>query len=128
MNKLVEMLHENGLSISYDRVLEIFMELEDAVVSKYIWNGVVCPLELHRGLFTTSAMDNIDHNPSASSSTTPFHGTSISMFQHPTHENESEEREILQVKGTKVKKVSELPDSYANIKPGHFTNKSQPPP
>ena len=127
MKKLIEMLHANGLSISYDHVLEISAELGDAVVSKYIMDGVVCPLELRRGLFTTSAMDNIDHNPSASSSTTSFHGTSISLFQHPTHENEGEEQEILQVRGTKVKKVPELPDSYANIKPAHFTNKSPPP-
>ena len=126
--KLVEMLHANGLSISYDRVLEISAELGDAVVAGYIRDGVVCPPELRRGLFTTSAMDNIDHNPSSTTSTTSFHGTSISLFQHPTQENEGEMREELQVRGTKVKRVPELPDSYTNIKPTHFTNKSPPPP
>ena len=64
--KLIEMFHANGLSISYNRVLQISAELGDAVVSKYIREGVVCPSELRRGLFTTSAMDNIDHNPSSS--------------------------------------------------------------
>jgi len=126
--KLVEMLHANGLSISYDRVLEIFAELGDAVVAKYIGDGVVCPPELRTGLFTTSAIDNIDHNPSSTTSTTSFHGTSISLFQHPTHVNEGEKREELQVRGTKVKRVPELPDSYTNIKPAHFTNNSPPPP
>jgi len=124
--KLVEMLHANGFSISYDRVLEISAELGDAVVAKYIGDGVVCPLELCTALFTTSAIDNIDHNPSSTTSTTSFHGTSISLFHHPTHVNEGEKREELQVTGTKVKRVSELPDSYTNIKPAHITNKSPP--
>ena len=36
MKKLVQMHYDNGLSILYDRVLEISAELGDAVVSKYI--------------------------------------------------------------------------------------------
>ena len=51
--------------MSYDRVLDINAEIGDAAVSKYTRGGVVCPPELRKGLFTTSAMDNIDHNPSA---------------------------------------------------------------
>ena len=62
---LVDMLHENGLSISYDRVLEISGKLGEAVVNQYVEEGVVCPPVLKKGLFTTSAMDNIDHNPTA---------------------------------------------------------------
>ena len=62
---LIEILHTNGLSIPYCRVLEISTELGDAVVSKYIEDDVVCPPELRKELFTTSAMENIDHNPSA---------------------------------------------------------------
>ena len=82
--KLVEMLHANGLSPSYDRVLGISAVLGDPVVTMYIGHGVVCPLELCRGLFTTSAMDNIDHNPSSSTSTS-FHATSISIFKHTAY-------------------------------------------
>ena len=33
---LVEMLHDNGISISYDRVLEISAQLGEAVVTKYV--------------------------------------------------------------------------------------------
>lgn len=124
---LVETLHANGLSIPYKRVLEISTELGDAVVSKYIEEDVVCPPELRKGLFTTSAMDNIDHNPSATSSTSAFHGTSISLFQHPTQDNQGEDREPLQVKGTTAKTVPELPDSYVNITPAHIANKIPPP-
>ena len=47
---LVEMLHKHGMSISYDRVLEISAQLGDATVSKYVEEGVgqgpVCWLQL----------------------------------------------------------------------------------
>lgn len=48
---LVEMLHEHGVSISYDRVLEISAQLGDVTVNKYVNDGVVCPPVLRRGLF-----------------------------------------------------------------------------
>ena len=87
MKSLIEILHEHGLSISYDRVLELSSQLGDAAVNMYMADGVVCPSVLRKTIFTTAAMDNIDHNPSATTATTSFHGTSISVFQHPTWEN-----------------------------------------
>ncbi len=102
---LVELLHDNGLSISYDRVLDVSAQLGDAVVSRYLEEGVVCPPKLRKGLFCTAAMDNIDHNPSATSATTSFHGTSISIFQHPTSENPGEVREPIRIRNSKVKRV-----------------------
>ena len=59
------------------------MQLGDAAVAKYVEDGVVCPSDLRKGLFTTgvtAVMDNIDHNPTATTATPSFHGTSISMF------------------------------------------------
>lgn len=61
--QLIDMLHENGLSISYDRVLEISAQLGEAVVAQYVEDRVVCPPVLRKQLFTTAAVDNIDHNP-----------------------------------------------------------------
>ena len=75
----------------FHMTLEISAQLGDATVSKYVEDGVVCPTGLRKGLFTTSAMDNIDHNPTATTATTSFHGTSISVFQHPTKESKGEE-------------------------------------
>ena len=72
------MLHDHGISISYDRVLEVSAQLGDAAVAKYVEDGVVCQPDLRSGLFTTAAMDNIDHNPTATTATSSFHGTSIS--------------------------------------------------
>ena len=77
---LVEMLHENGISISYSRVLEISAKLGDAVVNRYAEDELVCPPALRRHVCTTSAMDNIDHNPTATTATTSFHGTAFPFF------------------------------------------------
>ena len=102
---LVEMLHDNGISISYDRVLEISAQLRDAVVTKYVHDGVVCPPTLRKRLFTTSAMDNIDHNPTATTASTSFHGTSISIFQHPNADNKGEMCEPFKIRESKVRAV-----------------------
>ena len=105
----MEMLHEHGIGISYDRVLEISAQLGEATVSKYVDDGVVCPPVLRKGLFTTSAMDNIDHNPTATTATTSFHGTSISVFQHPTEDDKGEERGHLEFREEKVKTFQNFP-------------------
>eukprot|EP00058_Branchiostoma_floridae_P021206 XP_002606696.1 hypothetical protein BRAFLDRAFT_72537 [Branchiostoma floridae] len=127
---LVNMLHDHGLGISYDRVLEISAQLGDASINRYIEDGVVCPHALRRGLFTITAMDNIDHNPTATTATTSFHGTSISAFQLPTEGNQGEFREPLTLRlgEEKVKKVPELPEFYTNIRPAFFTKKNPSPP
>ncbi|XP_035811437.2 uncharacterized protein LOC118471353 [Amphiprion ocellaris] len=124
---LVEMF-DRGLSISYDRVLEISAQLGDATVSKYVEEGVVCPPVLRKGLFTTAVMDNIDHNPSATTATTSFHGTSISLFQHPTKDNSGQERGQLRFGPEKVKSVPELPDTFTNISPASFWTTNPVPP
>ena len=119
---------EHGVSISYDRVLEISAQLGDAAVNKYVDDGVVCPPVLHKGLFTTAAMDNIGHDPTAITVITSFHGTSISVFQHPMKDDRGEQCEPLKFGGEKVKTVPELPDSYTNISPAFFAKTKPFPP
>ena len=119
------MLHDNGISISYDRVLEISAQLGEAVVTKYVQDGVVCPPRLRKELFTTSVLDNIDHNPTATTANTSFHGTSISIFQHPSADKRGETYESFKIReGTKMTTVPELPEYYTNIPPAYFTKKN----
>ena len=80
--KLVDTLFHLGLSISYDRVLDISMDMAISASQQYDSEGVVCPLNLRKNLFTTAAIDNIDHNPSSTTSYGAFHGTGISLFQN----------------------------------------------
>ena len=45
-------------------------------------------LLVRSGLFTVAAADNIDYNPSATTVKDSFHGTGISLMQHPSHDFE----------------------------------------
>ena len=77
-------MHDLGLCVSYDRVLAISTDLGNAACHHYQEYGVVYLPNLHLQLFTTAAVDNIDHNPSLMSANDSFHGTGISLFQHVT--------------------------------------------
>ena len=77
--ELVDILCALGLSVSNDRV----PDLANANVIKKM-HGTVRPPNLRGQVFTTAVVDNIDHNPSYTTATGSFHGTSISLIQHPS--------------------------------------------
>ena len=85
--ELADTLYDLGLSVSYYRVIETSMKLSKNLCSLYHTEKAVCPPKLKCSLFTTAAVDNIDHNPSSTSSHDAFHGTCISLFQHPDSDN-----------------------------------------
>ena len=119
--QLIDTLHQYVICISYDRVLDISSQLGTALVQRFKEEGVVCPSVLRKGLFTTAALDNIDHNPSATTAKSSFHGTGISLFQHHTNSERGEQRELLQIAGTRAtKKVPSLPETYTNVRPAYF--------
>lgn len=60
--KLVDKFYRLGLSISYDRVMQISADQGNSICAQFEEEGVVCPSKLKKSLFTTN-MDNIDHNP-----------------------------------------------------------------
>ena len=49
---------------------------------KYRLKETVCLDSLVENMFTATAIDNIDHNETSSTSTSHFNGKSISVFQH----------------------------------------------
>ncbi|KAK3753825.1 hypothetical protein QZH41_005373 [Actinostola sp. cb2023] len=79
-------MHSLGISVSYDRVLAISTALGNELCRRYEEDNVVCPPNLRLGVFTTSAVDNIDHNPTSTTARDSFHGTGISksvaMIRH----------------------------------------------
>jgi hypothetical protein len=109
-------------------VLEISTQLEESVLSQFMEDVVVCPAILKKCLFTTSAVDNIDHNPSATTATTSCHGTGISVFQHPVSSTFSDSR-TFEFKGQKPKSktINCLPETYTNVKPAFLKSKPNPP-
>ena len=123
---LVDDLYHLGSSISYDRVLEISTQMGNNVYALYESEEVVCPPKLNKKVFTTAAVDNIDHNPSSSTAQGSFHGTGISLFQHPEEDDIGEERAPVIVANANTKRLAQLPDSYTTV-PAVVLPKSEPP-
>lgn len=76
-------------------------------------------LKSTKRLFTTGAYDNIDHNPSATTAKGSFHGTGISLFQHPTENNPAETRRVTRICSDAIAKTSISPvtEEYASVRP-----------
>lgn len=127
---LIETMHDLGLSVSYDRVLAVSTDLGNAVCRRYQEDRVVCPPNLRLQLFTTAAVDNIDHNPSSTTANDSFHGTGISLFQHVTINEPgiSRERTPLTKSAAGTKKVIVLPESYTQVPPASLPKKNIPVP
>ena len=92
--ELVDRLSHLGLSISYDRVLQLSAQMGNNVCQQFHREQVVCPPKMCGEVFTTAAVDNIDHNPSATTSKDSFHGTAISLIQHSSYTGEGINRSI----------------------------------
>jgi len=125
---LVNTLFDLDLSVSYDRVYNITNTIGCAVSEMYNEQKVVCPRQLQWAWFTTAAVDNIDHNPSSSTSKGSFHGTAISLLQHATNEQLNSSLNIPALgQSSSVKTVPHLPTWYTNVPPDASLTKEQPP-
>lgn len=112
---LLAKLYQVGLSVSYQRIIELEDMLAISISERFEMDGIVAPACLRKGIFTIGALDNIDHNPSSTTATTSFHGTGISIFQLPTEGSTGEERPpvTLPPQGTS----HSLPEEYATVHP-----------
>ena len=77
--------------------------------------------QLKGGLFTTAAVDNIDHNSSSTSAHDSFHGTGISLFQHQD-DFIGIDRGVATMQGDTATNVTitRLPETYTSIPPATF--------
>ena len=93
-------------------------DISTAVSKLYEERKVVRPPQLQSGLFTTAAVDNIDHNPSSNTSQKSFHGTGITLFQHPDANLETVSTCPIRI-GEHVTKrtAAHLPLWYTNVPP-----------
>ena len=114
--KIVQQLHKMGMCISYDRVIEVEDWIATSTCQRFREEGVVSPACLRKGLFTVGALDNIDHNLSATTSlSSSFHGTGISLFQFPTKEKLGESRTPVTIPPPNGAKHHSLPYHYAFV-------------
>ena len=116
---LIVAMSKMGLSISYDRVMPISTDAANSVCRRFEQDGLVCPPKLCKDLFTTGALDHIDHNPSATTEKDSFHGTAISLVQHPTSDNCRKERSVnvIDENIAKLRRVQDLPDYHTSVQP-----------
>ena len=112
---LIAKLYQMGISVSYQRIVELEDMLATSVSERFEMDGCVAPACLKKGIFTIGALDNIDHNPTSTTAASSFHGTGISVFQLPTENNPGEERPpvTLPPQGTR----HALPEAYATVHP-----------
>ncbi len=114
---LLDKLFDLGISVSYDRVLNVSADLGNLLSDHFEALGIVCPSSLRKNVFTTMAVDNIDHNPSSATASDSFHGTAISVVQHPSAVGEGAELEKPPFISTARKSIKPLPSFYSNVSP-----------
>lgn len=123
---LIDAMSKMRLSLSYDRVMSISTDAANSVCSHFEKDSVVCPPKLRKDLFTTGALDNIDHNPRATTAKDSFHGTAISLVQHSTSDRENcrnvRKVNVIDESIVKHKSVQELPEYYTSVQPIVFKN------
>ena len=115
---LVDRLYHLGMSISYDHVLRLSAQMGSNACKQFHQDHVVCPPKLRSKVFTSAAVDNIDHNPTSKTSKEAFHGTGISLIQHPTFNGEGIDRSTsTEVRSVGSKSVDNLPHFYTEVPP-----------
>ena len=105
------MLRSLGLSISYQRVLQLEKQIASSVIEAYEKEGVVVPSNIMKNTFTVSAINNIDFDGSSNTSNNAFRGTSICIHQQPDDSATEREKFHLSSQGYKI----ELLESYALV-------------
>ena len=113
--RFITQLYELGLSVRYDRVLQVESKLATAVCENFREKGVVVPAQLRHGLFTLGTLDNLEHNPSSTTAKGSFHGKGISLFQFPTSSNLGEKQNAVRLPLTDIKKNYQSPDSFTTV-------------
>ena len=122
--QIVDELFSRGLSVSYDRVMQLSTDLGNDAIQTYEKDGVVCPRSLCTGLFTTGNLDNIDHDPSSTSALSSFHGTAISLTQHCSTSNSGVARDHAteETDTKRAKSINTLPETYTTVNPATYHN------
>ena len=117
--KAVSKLHEVGVCISYDRILQIYKNIDNQVWDKYNEERLVYPLSLPSGVFSTLQFDNINKQCSSTTAKSDFNGPGFSVAYHVTEENSGKYR-VLPTITQNVKTFKTLPHSYTAIEPANL--------
>ena len=75
-------------------MLTLSTSIGNTVCSQFERDNIVSPSILRLHLFTTHAVDNVDHNLSSRSAKDSIHGTAITTTQHLEHVGDGNQRQI----------------------------------
>ena len=70
-----------GISISYNRLLDITRDLANQILHKYERDRVFIPYNLKKNICIIITKENIGHNARLTTSIKNYHGASFSFFQ-----------------------------------------------
>ena len=90
-HKLIDDLYHVGLSVSYDRVLELTKTFYEEWRQSYIIHNCFSPRILRKSIFSVWLKDNIDVNPKANFNKSSYLGTSSSIIQFRATNDEGQE-------------------------------------
>ena len=89
--ELIGDLYHVGLSVSYDRVLELTKIFYENFHQLYIIHNCFFPRILRKGAFSVMFKGNNDVNAKANFNKSSYHGTRLSMIQFRATNGESQE-------------------------------------
>ena len=98
-------------------MLVLSTQLGNSTCMQFESDGVVCPTKLRSNVFTTFAIDNIDHNPSSGSAKDFWHRTAISSTQHLESKTDGIKCCSVQLAATASKFLQPLPKEYMTVHP-----------
>ena len=88
--------------------------IQPGVHGVYQVNGLVCPVDLKKNVFTTAAIDN--QNPRSATAESSFQGTTISVFQHADYHLSLPSFRV-DANNSGRRKQGKLPVSYTDFQP-----------
>ena len=97
----------------------------NSAVDTFERDGVVAPLFLEKDLFCTTAVDDIDINPSSVTATDSFHGTAASVNQHPVIDSGVKRTPVTMSYDTP--RLKRLPEDYTEVTPFQLPERVCPP-
>ena len=102
---------DHGISVSYGRVMEVKRGVARAVCARSAQDGIVVPSNSRFNVFTTHDVDNIDSTAQGNFSMSEFHGYTLSVTSHCSHENPGVKRSPINLNPSDTS-ILKLPDSY----------------
>ena len=74
---IIQEFHHLGLTVSYNRVMEVRKKFEQAVSCRFKEDGFVGPTNCKHGVFSTATVDSVNV-----AARTDMHGTLITLIGH----------------------------------------------